>query len=146
MIDRLTVRTVRIMLLIAIAIDIAYWVTWFARRSWVASDTTDAYYAFENAFPLADAWLGAACLSAWLALGRRRPTALLWLLCAGSAGFYLFGMDMLYDLENGIYSKGASGVIEAAINVLTLAFSVIVLRWAWRHRDALLAGDPITAV
>ena len=49
-------------------------------------------------------------------------------------------MDVLYDLENGIYAKGSGGLVEAVINLVTLAFSVIALRWAWTRRDDLLAG------
>jgi hypothetical protein len=49
-------------------------------------------------------------------------------------------MDVLYDLEHGIYGKGVGGVIEAAINVVTLVFSLVVLRWAWTERDALLSS------
>lgn len=137
----MSVRAVRIMLIVAIVIDIAYWAIWFTNRAWVESDTTEAYVAFENAFPLADAWLGSTCVLAFTALGRRSPTALLWLIAAGSAGMYLFCMDVLYDLQNGIYGKGAGGVIEAGINLITLAFSLIALRWAWTRRDALLTGS-----
>lgn len=68
------------------------------------------------------------------------PTALLWLRCAGGAGLYLFGMDVLYDLENGIYGSGSGGVVEAAINLLTLTFSLLALRWAWTYRVSLV-GD-----
>jgi hypothetical protein len=136
----MSLRAVRIMLVVAIVIDVAYWTAWFTHRSWVASDTTEAYVAFENAFPLADGWLGATCVLALVALHRRSPTALLWIVSAGSAGMYLFGMDVLYDLQNDIYGKGAGGAIEAGINAITLAFSVIALRWAWSRRDGLLAG------
>ncbi len=136
----MTVRGIRIMLLVAIVIDIAYWTIWFTQRSWVESDTTAAYIAFENAFPLADAWLGLTCVLAFIALGRKTPSALLWLIAAGSAGMYLFGMDVLYDLQNDIYGKGAGGIIEAGINLITFVFSVIALRWAWTRRDALLTG------
>jgi len=136
----MSVRSVRIMLMVAVVILVSYWTIWFTHRDWVASDTTAAYIAFENAFPLADAWIGLTCIFAFLALGRRHPTALLWLVAAGSAGLYLFGMDVLYDLQNGIYGKGAGGIIEAGINIITLAFSLIALRWAWTRRNALLAG------
>ena len=40
----------------------------------------------------------------------RRPIALMWLLLAAGAGVYLFGMDVLYDLEHGIWwSSGGGG-------------------------------------
>ncbi|HEY5335017.1 MAG TPA: hypothetical protein VIJ71_03230, partial [Mycobacteriales bacterium] len=69
-------RGVRRMLVVAVLIDATYWSLWFGHRSWVASETSGAYHGFENAFPLADAWLGVACVLAWEALWRRRPTAL----------------------------------------------------------------------
>jgi hypothetical protein len=74
-------------------------------------------------------------------LSRRSPLALLWLLAGGGAGLYLFGMDVLYDLENGIWwNSGAGGVVELVINVVTLVVSVWLLRWAWQRREPLLAG------
>src|ERR1700759_612230 len=109
-------RGVQRMLAIAIGVDLLYWLLWFVDRSAVASDDRPAYVEFENAFPLADAWLAVACLAALVSLRRRSPTALLWLIAAGGGGLYLFGMDVLYDLEHGIYAKGGGGIIEAAIN------------------------------
>jgi len=46
----------------------------------------------------------------------------------------------LYDIENGIYASGAGGVVEGAINLLTLVFSLLALRWTWVHRRSLV-GD-----
>lgn len=131
------------MLVVAVVINVAYWTIWFTNRSWVESDTTHEYVAFENAFPLADAWLGLTCVLAFVALGRRSPTALMWLIAAGSAGMYLFAIDVLYDLQNGIYGKGSGGITEAGINLITLVFSVIALRWAWSRRASLLAGSAV---
>src|SRR6478672_6075573 len=117
-------RTVEAMLVVAIVLDVAYWSIWFTQRDWIASEHTQAYYEFENAFPLADLWLGVACLLALVALRRGSERATFWLTCAGSAGLYLFGMDFLYDVENGIFTSGGGGVIEAVIVALTLVFSV----------------------
>jgi hypothetical protein len=47
-------------------------------------------------------------------------------------------MDALYDLEHGVWGKGANGAIELVINVLTLGLSVFVLRWTWAHHAELL--------
>src|SRR3954465_12202742 len=128
-------------LAVVTAIDVLYWVAWFADRSLVASNTRSAYYEFENAFPLADGWLVVALLGAASALHRRSPLALFWLLAGGGGGLYLFGMDVLYDLENGIWwNSGAGGVVELVINVVTLLVSIGLLRWSWQRRDALLAG------
>ena len=113
---------------------VAYWTTWYAARSVVASDTTKAYYDFENAFPLADGWLTACLIGAIVTLRRRSSVALFWLLAAGSAGVYLFCMDALYDIEHGVWFENGGGLIELGINIVTIAFSVWILRWAWTRR------------
>lgn len=132
--------TVQWLLVGAIALDVAYWSIWFTDRDVLASEHTTAYYEFENAFPLADAWLGLACLLALLTLRSGRPVAFFWLVAAGSSGMYLFGMDFLYDVENDIFTSGGGGVVEACIVAVTLVFSVTVLRFAWTRRKELLAG------
>jgi len=134
-------RWIQAMLVAAIVIDVAYWSIWFTHRSWLASEHTQAYYDFENAFPLADAWLGIACVLALVALRRRRPSALLWLICAGAAGLYLGCMDLLYDVLHGIFAKGAGGAVEAVIVVLTWAFSITILRWSWTRRIELVDSE-----
>ena len=136
------VRRLTVAGVIALAVLVAYWTLWYTARGVVRSADTAAYYDFENAFPAADAWLGLCVLLAVRAVRRGRPSALLWLLTGGGAGMYLFLMDVLYDLEHGIYAAGAGGVIEAFVNLLTLGFSAWFLRWAWRRRDALLSGEP----
>lgn len=122
---------------------VAYWIIWFfVDRSWLATADTPAYYAFENAFPLADAWMAVTGALAAVALQRSRPSALLWMLLAGSATLFLGGMDVLFDLENGIYRHGDPGnvAVELLINVGCLAGGTAVIRYAWRHREALLSG------
>jgi hypothetical protein len=134
-------RTVIVMLVGAIALDAAYWTIWFTRRDWIASEHTQSYYDFENAFPLADLWLGLACVLALVTLVQRRPSALLWLIAVGAAGLYLGSMDLLYDLENDIFGKGGGGAVEAVIVAVTWVFSITVLWFAWTRRTELLAGD-----
>jgi hypothetical protein len=125
-------RVVMGMLMVAIALDIVYWVLWFSDRSAIASETTSAYYQFEDAFPLADGWLGIACVVALIALWRGSAAAPFWCTAAGAAGLYLFGMDFLYDVEHGIFAKGGGGAFEAVIVALTLIFSITLLTYAWR--------------
>ena len=136
----MTRRRVTAILVVVIVLDVAYWVAWYADRSLVASNTRPAYYEFENAFPLADGWLAVCCLGALLALRARSALALLWLLMAGGAAFYLFGMDVLYDLEHGIWWSSGGGVIELVINILTGGVALALLRWTWTNRAELLAG------
>jgi hypothetical protein len=131
-------RLIEVMLVVAVVIDVAYWSIWFTHRGWLASEHTQAYYDFENAFPLADLWLGIAIVMALIALRTGRPSALFWLICSGAAGLYLGSLDLLYDLEHGIFARGAGGAIEAGIVALTWVFSLTLLRWSWTHRSELL--------
>jgi hypothetical protein len=116
---------------------VAYWMAWSLHRSLVASESGRAYMQFEDAFPLADAWLVVCLVAGAHSLATARRRALFWLLAGGGAGLYLFAMDVLYDLQHGIWGRGANGVVELVINLLTLGLSLFVLRWAWIRRDAL---------
>ena len=128
-------------LLLAVALLIAgYWLGWLLHRSLVASETGAAYTQFEDAFPLADGWLALCLVASSYCLWRARRAALFWLLAGGGAGLYLFAMDVLYDLQHGVWGKGANGVMELVINIVTLALSLFVLRWTWVRRDALLSS------
>jgi hypothetical protein len=119
---------------------VAYWTIWYAGgRDLLASAHTREYLAFENAFPAADAWLALTAFIAGVQLLRGRSNAIFWLILTAGSGLYLGLMDVLFDLENGIYlvSSGGDPVaigIEIAINILTFALSFYVLWWAWRNR------------
>jgi hypothetical protein len=128
---------------------VAYWVVWFGiNRSWLATVDTPSYYAFENAFPGSDAWMAVTAALGAIALQRRRASALLWMLLAGSASVYLAGMDILFDLENGIYRQGDAGgvAVEAFINVGCLAGGIAIIAFAWRHRRHFLSLEPAKSV
>jgi hypothetical protein len=128
------------LLLAAALLIAAYWLAWLLHRSLVASETGAAYTQFEDSFPLADGWLALCLLAASYCLWTARRAALFWLLAGGGAGLYLFAMDVLYDLQHGVWGKGANGAVELIINVVTLALSLFVLRWTWVRRDALLSS------
>jgi hypothetical protein len=129
-----------VLMLFGTVSTIVYWVIWFCfDRSLVANQTTEAYYTFEGAFPLADGWMALTSLLGAIALYRRRASALLWILLSGSASIYLGLMDTLYNLENGIYKHHAGGslVIEIAINILSFAIPIYCVGFAWRARHSL---------
>ena len=131
-------------LIFGVLSTLAYWVVWFGvDREILASAHTDSYYAFENSFPLADLWMTLTGLLGSVALVRRRSSALFWCIAAGAISIYLGLLDVLFDLENGIYRSADTGgvFIELLINVLTLSMGLVVLIWAWRNRSALLASS-----
>jgi hypothetical protein len=129
-------------LIFGVVATIAYWVVWFGvDRELLASAHTESYYAFENSFPVADAWMTLVGLAATIALFRRRASSLLWSIAAGTTSIYLGCLDVLFDLENGIYRSVDTGgvIVEVVINVLTLSMGVVVLVWAWQKRRELAA-------
>ena len=129
-------------LIFGVIATLAYWVVWFGvDREILASAHTESYYAFENSFPIADAWMTFVGVAAAFALFRRRASALLWSIAAGTTSIYLGALDVLFDLENGIYRSVDTGgvVVEILINVLTLTMGAVVLIWAWQKRRELAA-------
>jgi hypothetical protein len=138
-VDQRSRRAMATLLSVAALLIAAYWLAWLTHRSLVASETTLAYNQFEDAFPLADAWLVLCLVAASYCLVTSRRAALFWLLAGGGAGLYLFGMDVLYDLQHSVWGKGGNGLMELVINLVTLGLSIFVLCWGWGRRDALLA-------
>ncbi len=127
---------VRAWLILAAALLVAYWVGWLSDRSVIATSHTAGYFAFEQAFPLADIWLVAAISMAALQLSRRRPSALIWLEIVGGVGLYFCALNVLYDLQHGIYSDGG-GAIGIAINIFIAVSSIGVMAFGWRFRHEL---------
>jgi hypothetical protein len=133
-------RAVTANLILVPLLILGYWVLWFfVERSIVASDSTAQYIAFEQAFPLSDAFLMVAAAFAALQLWRGRSSALALLLVLGGGGIYLFGLDVLYDLEHGVYADGGAGLIELGINFYTLISGIGVIYFGWHFQRELLA-------
>jgi hypothetical protein len=119
---------------VAAGLDLLYWVLFFATG--VVQTSQDAVYlGFERAFPAADAWLGIAAIACAEGLRRRRGTAVLYGIATGSAFIYLGLMDMLYDLEHGVYTQlTPDTVTEIAIVIGCFVFGPLLMRYVWRHR------------
>ncbi len=114
---------------------ILYWVVFFSSREVRSTTGEDCYLAFERAFPAADGWLVIVCVVAAEGLRRRREWALLWGVAAGSAIIYLGCMDVLYNLENGMYTRmNAAMAGEVVINLWCVSLGPFLLVYFWRHR------------
>src|SRR5207247_6270050 len=79
----------------------AYWIAFFAAGNALHSSETDAYVAFEHAFPAADTWMASAAIFAAIGLVCRRPWAVLAGIAAGSALVFLGLLDMPFNLHQG---------------------------------------------
>ena len=128
-------------LLTGAALLACYWAAWLLDRSLLASDTRPAYYEFEAAFFLADVWLAACLVAGARALAARRAAALLWLLAAAGAGGFLFGVELLYNLQHGVWFASQRGLVELLRNLATGAGTIGLFAWTWPRRSELLAGD-----
>jgi FtsH-binding integral membrane protein len=128
-------------LLAGAALLVVYWAAWLVDRTLLASDTRPAYYEFQAAFILADAWLAFCLVAGARALAGRRSTALLWLLAAAGAGGFLLAVDVLYNLQHGVWFASQRGLTELVRNLATGARTVGLFAWAWPRRAELLADD-----
>jgi hypothetical protein len=134
-------RTLGGILLFLALVVVIYWVLWFlipgGRDLLAVLPKDQRYITFENAFPAADGWLAICAAVGGALLVRRNAVAIPWLFMAASAGMYLAGMDILYDLENGVYlmlgQNPGSVATEMIINLVTVIFSVYGLIFAARH-------------
>ena len=130
-------RGVRLLILASVLVT-GYWLLWFTDRGVVASAHGASYISFEQSIPVADGWIVLAALLAALQGWRRRPSALLWLVVFGGAAIYLCALDVLYDLEHGIYGSGHGGATELAINIATAGMGVGALSVGWHFRGEFL--------
>ncbi len=119
----------------------AYWIAFFAAGNALHSSETDAYVAFEHAFPAADTWMASAAIAAAIGLVRRRPWAVLAGIAAGSALVFLGLLDVLFNLEQGLYARlSAAMAVETVINLFCLAAGPFFVVYFWRHRARLGAA------
>jgi FtsH-binding integral membrane protein len=134
-------RRVVYALLTGAALLVLYWAAWLLDRTLLAADTRPAYYEFEGAFVLADVWLAGCLVAGARALTARRSSALLWLLAAAGAGGFLLAVDVLYNLQHGVWFASQRGLTELLRNLATGAGTVGLFAWTWPRRAELLAGD-----
>lgn len=129
-------------LLVVAAVTALYWIVWYlvpgGQQDLSVLPNDVAHERFENAFLLADAWMAFAALMAGIRLLTNPKRATGWLYMAGSAGLYLAGMDVLYDLQNGVYqlwalpARRGAVATEMLINLGTVVFSVWAIARAHR--------------
>ena len=85
--------------------------------------------------------MASAAIAAAIGLVRRRPWAVLAGIAAGSALVFLGLLDVLFNLEQGLYARPSVAVaVETLINFFCLAVGPFCLMYFWRHRDRLGAA------
>jgi hypothetical protein len=132
-------RALGTVLVVGGAGTIFYWTVFFT-SGMVQATREPCYLVFERAFPAADAWTAVAAILAGVGLWRRRPSAVLFGIAAGSGLVFLGLMDVLYNLEHGMYAlRTAEMANEIVINLFCLSVGPTAIAYAWRQRRVL---DP----
>ncbi len=132
-----------LMLLTAVG-TLLFWITFFAdleaQRSGTLATRSDAWFAWELSFPLADVWMAMTAIAGAIGLWRTRPAGLLFGLVSAGAMVFLGLMDVLFFVENGLYLPLTGEVaVELFIHAWTVAFGLFIIGSVWKHRAAL--GD-----
>jgi hypothetical protein len=140
------VTAIRRVLVIAMMLDITFWTAWFIDPRLISEDTSVAFMRYENAFPLGHLLVLITVLLAYMALRNRQwaATALISLPAAAGAKGYITGVDVLYNIQHDQYFSSPPYyiVLRLTLNLLTLAFTLIALRWTWAQRHQLINAMP----
>jgi len=133
-----------VLMFLTAAGTLLFWVTFFAdvevQRGGYLASRSDAWFAWEISFPLADGWMAATAILAAVGLWRIRPSGLLFGLVSGGAMVFLGLMDVLFFLQNGLYLPLTGEVaIELFIHLWTVALGLLAIAYVWSRR-ALLSG------
>ena len=130
--------------LFAFAAIVLYWAICFGAPGVVQSRLPSdpeyaAYSSYELAFPLPDAFVAAAALAGSIGLWKMRDWGFLFMLLAAGGALFLGLEDLLYDLENGMFTRlDGAAVIELAIVIVILALGPAMTLLLWRRRRELI--------
>ncbi|MCL6580822.1 MAG: hypothetical protein K6U08_04300 [Firmicutes bacterium] len=130
----LSAKVMAVLLSLTGLLTVLYWVLYFFAGA-VQVEASEVYVAFENAFPAADGWMALACFLSAAGLLGRRPWGLAFGLCAGSAMIFLGLMDVLFNIEQGLYAvRSLEMSLEILINIWTLGFGAFTIWFLWTRR------------
>ena len=118
----------------------AYWAAWFLAPETVQSRTAAdadyaAYVAYEQAFPLPDAFLALVSVIGVIGLWKMRDWGFLSMLLAAGAAFFLGLEDLLYDLQHNMFTPfNGAAAIELTIVLVIMALGPTMTVLLWKHR------------
>ena len=132
----MTKRVLGVTLIFGAIVTALYWWSYFTGGDVMASHER-WYTAFEDAFPVADAWMALCMAVAGAGLLVNRAWAQPVGLMAGSALIYLAAMDITFNAENGMYALAATNdamKAEVFINASSALLGVWALLACWPRR------------
>ena len=131
------VTIIALMLLSTAVFALVFWASFFSGSGHITEDK--CYLTFEYAFPAADTWAAVTATIGAIGLLRRKSWGVLFTLLAASAGIFLGLMDLLFDIQYGIFWMPSPDVAtEIGLVVWLLTLSPVAIWYVWTRREALL--------
>lgn len=125
--------TVAVLLLVAAAGVIYYWVDFFKKGSaHVVED--DWYIRFQKTFPPADLWMAVCAVVGSVGILTEHAYGVFFALLAAGSLIFLALMDITFNIQNHLYRLLATSNqmrLELVVNLLTLALGIIVIVYSW---------------
>ena len=123
---------------------VAYWFFWFVLPGVVQSRTIVdpdfvVYSGYELAFPLPAAFVAIASLIGVAGLWKMKDWGFLFMMLAAGGAIFLGLEDLLFDLENHMFTPfNSAAIIELAIVLVIMALGPAMIALLWKHRKELL--------
>ena len=118
-------------------LTLLYWAMFFFVPGSVQSSSERCYLVFERSFVAADVWMSIAFFLSAYYLLKKDVKGVLWGIVAGGTFVYLGCMDILYNLENGMYMHINAGMAgEIIINLASVIFGGITINYMWSFMKA----------
>jgi hypothetical protein len=112
-----------------------FWILYFSGK--MEATETEQDEAYEKAFPVADSWMIACCLTAARNLLKMNRKGFFAGAAAGSALIFLGCLDILYSLENKKYWPLNSDRAQMlVVHLWAVGIGLITLALLWKNRDA----------
>ena len=94
------------------------------------------YQVWKRSFPLAEAWMALSAIAAAIGLLRMRDSGLLFGCLAGSALIFLGLTNVLFFLQNNLYTPlTTDAIVQIAIHLWYLTFGPFVIAYLWGKRQ-----------
>jgi hypothetical protein len=101
----------------------------------IGMDRSSVYLAWKRPFPLAEAWMALTAIAAAIGLLRMKDWGLLFGCLAGSALVFLGLANVLFFMQNNLYTPPhADTIIQVVIHLWSLTFGPFVIAYLWGKR------------
>lgn len=113
-------------------LTIIFWILFLFVPNSVQSSNERCYMVFQKSFIAADLWMSIAFFLSAYYLYHHNPVGVLWGIVAGGTFVFLGLMDILYNIENGMYKHINTGMFfEILINLVSIIFGAYTIFYTW---------------